>query len=276
MLGTPPPFVVPEPHVPPSPSPRSTGGALAWTWWGHASGLLEVDGVRVALDPVLSPRLFHLRRHLPLPAPDLEPDLVLVSHLHADHLHLPSLRLFSPGTRLVVPRGAAPLLGPLPHEVVEVAPGEATTLAGLAVEALPAHHDDRRLPGSRLRAPALGFRLEGPHHSAWYPGDTGLFDGLRDVAAVDLAVVPIGGWGPSLGEHHLDPVQAVEAVDRVGAKWAVPVHYGTLWPVGMTLARRTHQRLFVQPAGAFADEARHRLPAVRLDVPAPGVLLRGD
>ncbi len=256
------------------PQPRPEPAELAWTWWGHASGLLHLDGVRIAVDPVLSQRLFHLRRQLPLSMPELDVDLVLISHLHADHLHLPSLRRFAPRTRLVVPRGAAPLFRGLPHPLVEVTPGDSFSLVGLRIEVLPAHHDDRRLPGSRLRAPALGFRVAGPRHSLWYPGDTGLFDGLYDVTPVDLAVVPIGGWGPSLGEHHLDPVQAVEAVRRVGAQAAVPVHYGTLWPIGMRLARRTHQRLFVEPASAFGTAMRDRLPGVQLEVPDVGTRMR--
>ncbi|MFS3130723.1 MBL fold metallo-hydrolase [Nocardioides sp. Bht2] len=245
---------------------------LAFTWWGHASGVLELGDTRIALDPVFSRQLYHLRRRIELPAELRTPqaDLVLISHLHADHLHLPSLRRFAPTTRLIVPRGAAPLFASMPNPLTEVVPGELVHHGDLRIEVLPAHHDDRRLPGSKLRAPALGFRIADPVHSVWYPGDTGLFDGLADVAAVDLAIVPIGGWGPTLGEHHLDPSQAAEAIRRVGAEWAVPVHYGTLWPIGLEVARRTRQRLFVEPADRFTEEMRTVLPAVRLDVPAPG------
>lgn len=248
---------------------------LAFTWWGHASGVVELGDARIALDPVFSRQLYHLRRRIVLPAELRAPtaDLVLISHLHADHLHLPSLRRFDPATRLIVPRGAAPLFASMPNPLTEVVPGQQVRHGDVTVEVLPAHHDDRRMPGSRLRAPALGFRLADATHSVWYPGDTGLFDGLEAVAPVDLAIVPIGGWGPSLGEHHLDPRQAAEAVRRVGAEWTVPVHYGTLWPIGLDVARRTRQRLFVEPADRFTEEMRTLLPGVRLDVPAPGARL---
>ncbi|WP_235736570.1 MBL fold metallo-hydrolase [Nocardioides alcanivorans] len=201
---------------------------------------------------------------------------MLISHLHSDHLHLPTLRRFPATTEIVVPAGAGRLLRGFPHRVTELGPGMTTTRLGLTVQALPAHHPWSRFPGSRAQAPPLGFRVSGNGSSLWFPGDTGLFDGLDEVVEVDLALVPIGGWGPTLGEHHLDPVQAAEAVHRVGAQWVVPVHFGTYWPLGLEVARRTRQRLFVEPPSRFADEMARRLPGVRLDLPDPGAHLTGD
>ena len=83
------------------------------TWLGHAGVLVEVDGVRVLLDPLLTRRQGRLRRRGPLPDADVRrADLVVISHAHADHLHRRSLRLVagtSPAVPVVVPRGAAPL-----------------------------------------------------------------------------------------------------------------------------------------------------------------------
>ena len=77
---------------------------------------------------------------------------------------------------------------------------------------------------------------------------------MADVEPVDLALVPVGGWGPTLDEGHLDPEQAAEAVLRVGARWAVPVHWGTFWPAGLEyVARANHERLFVTPGRRFAE-----------------------
>lgn len=251
--------------------------SLDVTWWGHASSTITIAGTRIALDPVHPRQLAHLRRRVDVPPPPASSaDLVLISHLHADHLHLPTLRSFPVTTEIVVPTGARPLLRGLPHSVTEVAPHDSLVRRCVTIEALPAHHPPHRFPGSRLHAPPLGFRLSGGGSSVWFPGDTGLFDGLDAVREVDLALIPIGGWGPSLGEHHLDPSQAVEAIRRVGAQWAVPVHFGTYWPVGLELARRTRRRLFVEPPARFADELRGRLPGVRLDLPAPGDVLRSD
>ena len=205
-------------------------------WWGHASVTVELAGLRILTDPVLTNRVAHLTRvdHRPPPADAARADLVVISHLHADHLHLPSLRRLAPGTRVVAPHGAAALLRRLPGLVVdEVGPGDTIDVGGVQVTAVPAAHDGRRLPGSRHVGPALGFVLAGDGRRVWFAGDTGLFDDLAEIGPVDVALVPVGGWGPTLGPEHLDPVQAAEAVRRVQARDAVPVHFGTLWPVGL-------------------------------------------
>lgn len=244
---------------------------LGVTWWGHASTTVELGGVRVALDPLLAGRLVHLRRRTPLPPADAAlADVVLVSHLHLDHCHLPSLRRFAADVPVVVPRGGERLLADLGDRLLGVGPGETHRVGGVDVEVLAATHDGRRHPWARERPPALGFRVTGPATGAttgatsgatapapasfWFPGDTGLREDMREVAPVDLALAPVGGWGPSLGEEHMDPDEAAEAVRRVGARWAVPVHWGTFWPVGLErVDRATHHRLFVTPGQRFAD-----------------------
>lgn len=229
---------------------------IACTWWGHATTTVELGAVRVATDPLLAHRLLHLVRHAAEPGPDAaRADLVLVSHLHRDHLDLPSLARFAPRTPIVVPRGGEQLLARLGTDrVVPVEPGDVVERAGVRVEVLAATHDGRRQPLSRVHPPALGFRFESEAGSVWYPGDTELRDDLADVDPVDLALVPVGGWGPTLGEGHLDPEQAATAVRRVGARWAVPVHWGTFWPAGLhRVARANHHRLFETPGARFAD-----------------------
>ncbi|MEP7091921.1 MAG: MBL fold metallo-hydrolase [Nocardioidaceae bacterium] len=229
---------------------------LAATWWGHSSVSVVLGGVTVATDPLLTRRLLHLTRTGPLPTPAaLQADLVVVSHLHLDHLHLPSLRRFPPGTPIVVPRGAVAAVPQLRElAVVEVDAGETVEVAGMRVEALVAQHDGRRHNWARRDAPALGFRLSAGRSSCWYSGDTGVHDEIDAVQPVDLALVAIGGWGPTLGEGHLDPEQAAGMVARVGATWALPVHYGTFWPVVMRRVRPdTHRRLFVTPPERFLE-----------------------
>ncbi len=229
----------------------STLGAI---WWGHSTVTVEVAGVRLVTDPLFSRRLLHLSRASAAPGPAAAvADLVLISHLHQDHLHLPSLQAFDPGVPIVVPRGA-------PHAVpglsglhlVEAAPGDVLEVSGVTVEVLAAHHDGRRHNLSRHRVRALGFRVTAGARSVWYAGDTGWHDAIADVAAVDLALVPIGGWGPTLGAGHLDPHQAARAVALVGATWSLPVHHGTFWPVGMrSINPGNHRRLFEGPAEMF-------------------------
>ncbi|TWP35574.1 MBL fold metallo-hydrolase [Leekyejoonella antrihumi] len=248
-------------------------GRLALTWWGHSSTTVELDGVRIATDPLLTNRLAHLRRSGPMPGSRAaDADLILISHLHGDHLHVPSLRRFRSGAPVLAPPGAAAIIGRgATGPIYEMRPGEERNLCGLRIQVTAAFHDGRRSPLSRKGSPALGFRVSGVAHSVWYPGDTGLTEAMSQLASVDLALVPIGGWGPSLGEHHLDPVQAAEALRRVGATFAVPVHYGTFWPVGLRrLSPASHERLFVAPPTHFVAAAAHQTPATRVHVARQG------
>jgi L-ascorbate metabolism protein UlaG (beta-lactamase superfamily) len=246
------------------------------TWWGHATATVETGRTRVATDPVLGDRLLHLKRYAASPTRDApHADLVLISHLHRDHLHLPSLARFGANVPLVVPRGGERLLARIAGDrVVPVAPGDVVERAGVRVEVLPATHDGRRHPWSRDRPPppALGFRVEGESGSWWYPGDTELRDDMRDVEPVDLALVPIGGWGPTLEDGHMHPEHAAEAVARVGARWAVPVHWGTFWPRGLQrIARANHHRLFTTPGERFVDAMAGSATEVVVVVPGERV-----
>jgi L-ascorbate metabolism protein UlaG (beta-lactamase superfamily) len=153
---------------------------------------------------------------------------------------------------------------------VELAPGDTATVGGVRVRAVPAAHDGGRGPWSREQAVAIGFVVEGAART-WYAGDTGLFDAMAGLAPLDLALIPVGGWGPTLASHgHLDAMHAAEALRRVEAEWAVPVHYGTLWPIGMGRIR-TH--MFRDPGARFARQAATAAPDTRVRVLAQGETL---
>ncbi|MFF6779565.1 MBL fold metallo-hydrolase [Streptomyces sp. NPDC012510] len=235
------------------------------TWWGHATCTVEDSGTRVLTDPLFTRRLAHLRRRRGAPPPPeaAVADVALVSHLHADHLHVPSLARLAPGTRLVVPRGASrqvPGLRKLAHlRLCEVAPGDEVRVHDLVVRAVPARHDGRRLPVGPHRSPALGFVVEGCART-YFAGDTGLFESMaKEVGPVDVALLPVGGWGPYLGEGHLDAGRAAQALALLAPRSAVPVHYGTYWPIGMD-AVRPHE--FHAPGEEFVRLAAARAPDV--------------
>ncbi|MFE0763138.1 MBL fold metallo-hydrolase [Streptomyces smyrnaeus] len=248
------------------------------TWWGHATATVRDSGVTVLTDPLLVRRLAHLRRRRgALPPPDaVRADLVLVSHLHADHLHPGSLAMLPPGTRVVVPRGAvravpglrrlAPLL-----RLTEVVPGDEVAVGPVTVRAVPAAHDGRRLPVGRQVSPALGFVVSGEERT-YFAGDTGLFDGMAEaVGDVDTALLPVGGWGPFLGEGHLDARRAAEALTRLRPRSAVPVHFGTYWPVGLD-AVRPHE--FHAPGAEFKRLAARPAPQVEVHLLEHGQSVR--
>jgi L-ascorbate metabolism protein UlaG (beta-lactamase superfamily) len=232
---------------------------------------LEDSGVRLLTDPLLTDRLAHLRRAAgPRPVLPCAPDAVLLSHLHADHLHLASLRQVPGDPVFVLPAGTAGFvrtgLRRPGARCVELRPGEQTTVGALTVRAVRADHHAERGPWSRLRATPLGFVVEGALRT-WYAGDTGLFDEMGAIGPVDLALMPVGGWGPSLGEGHVDPAQAAEAVRRAKAATAVPVHYGTFWPIGMS---RVRPEMFHSPGAAFARHAATVAPDTDVRVLAHG------
>jgi len=203
------------------------------TWLGHATVLIELDGLRVLTDPVLRRRLAHLERAEAVAAASLPPlDLVLVSHVHYDHLDLPSLRRLGPlAARVAVPAGAARLLRRTKADsVVEMDEGSELELGVVRVRATHAEHRASRHPLAPV-LPSLGFVLSGTR-TIYFAGDTDLFEGMDAIAdPLDVALVPVAGWGPRLPPGHLDPARAAEAVRRLRPRVAVPIHWGTLKPV---------------------------------------------
>ena len=183
--------------------------------------------------------------------------MVLISHLHADHLHraVPApVRV--PACRSSMPRGGESLLSQARPGAgsAESCPATCSRSRGARITVLPATHEGRRGPQSKAVGPALGFRVDAAERSFWFPGDTELRDDMADVGHVDLALVPIGGWGPTLEDGHMDPVAGAAAVERVGATTVVPVHWGTFWPVGMkSVARANHDLLFRSPGERFVE-----------------------
>ncbi|GAA2954075.1 MULTISPECIES: MBL fold metallo-hydrolase [Streptomyces] len=238
------------------------------TWWGHATCTIEDSGVRLLTDPLFARRFAHLRRRRGEVPPPLAAvaDAVLISHLHSDHLHLPSLTRLAPGSLLVVPRGAVaavPGLRVLRRvrglRITEVAPGDEVRIGEVLVRAVPALHDGRRLPVGPHRAPALGYVVEGEART-YFAGDTGLFDTMSQaVGPVDVALLPVGGWGPYLGHNHLDAARAAQALALLAPRSAIPVHYGTYWPIGMD-GVRPHE--FHAPGDEFVRQAARLAPEV--------------
>jgi L-ascorbate metabolism protein UlaG (beta-lactamase superfamily) len=237
-------------------------------WLGHASVLVE-DRARILTDPLLTPTLLHLhRRGGPVPG-DLtrRVDAVVVSHLHVDHLHLPSLAMLEPGTPVLVPRGAGGLLRASALEVVEVEVGDVVPVGAAEVRVVPAVHDGARWPWSRTRADAVGFVLRG-ETTTYFAGDTSLFPRMAELAGeVDVALLPVGGWGPSLRGHHMGPRDAAWCLAMLRAGVAVPIHYGTFWPRGLSAVRR---RLFEAPGRLFAEHAAELAPTADVRVLPPG------
>jgi L-ascorbate metabolism protein UlaG (beta-lactamase superfamily) len=231
------------------------------TWLGHASVCIAIAGARLLTDPVLRDRVGPLTRRSA--GVDLESigsiDAVLLSHAHRDHLDLPSLRMLPGAVPVIGPQGSDALIGR--RKTLELAPTEEATVAGVTVRATPAVHEVRR--GGRS-VPAIGFTVDG---RIYFAGDSDLFPEMRALAPLDLALIPVWGWGPSLGEGHLNPMRAAEALRLLRPRVAVPIHWGTFFPAPLGL--RGHRSL-EDPPREFARHAAELAPDVAVRILEPG------
>lgn len=237
---------------------------LALDFIGHSTVLVELDGIRILTDPVTRSRVGPLRRVEPVPQRDRlhAIDAVLLSHLHWDHLDVPSLRDLGRHVPLIVSAGAgAWLRGAGFDDVREVAVGEVVDVGGVAVRVVPAVHSGYRPPLGPT-APALGFVIEGSR-SVYFAGDTDLFAGMGELGGpVDVALLPVWGWGPTLGRGlHMDPLRAAESLRLIRPRAAVPIHWGTYWPHAMG---RVFPERLIEPPAAFAEYASELAPDVRI------------
>ena len=249
---------------------RATTSFPSLTFLGHATVLLEIAGMRILTDPLVFERLLILRRTSTRLDPALHRDIdaVLISHLHVDHLHIRSLVEIGRGTRVIMPAGGERLLTGHGFTQVEgVRPGDVMTVGPVRVTATFADHDGRRPPLGPA-GPPLGFLLEEGPTKVYFAGDTDVFPGMSDLApGLDVAMLPVWGWGPRLGHGHMNPRRAAEALRLLAPRYAVPIHWGTLWPYGM--GRVVPGRL-TDPPREFARFARRYAPAVQVLLTPPG------
>ena len=112
---------------------------------------------------------------------------------------------------------------------------------------------------------SVGFLIEGATR-IYFAGDTDLFDGMRELAGrVDVAALPIWGWGPRLPPGHLNPETAAQALALIRPAIALPIHWGTLRSIG---AQRGFDQM--EPARRFAEAAAALAPETTVKVVPPG------
>ncbi len=251
-------------------------GRLGLEFIGHSTVLIGLDGIRILTDPVTRSRVGLLHRMEAVPHRDRLHgiDAVLLSHLHWDHLDVPSLRDLGQHVPLVVSTGAGTWLrGVGFDDVREIAVGEELVMGGIRIRAVPAVHSGYRPPLGPT-APAIGFVVEGSR-SIYFAGDTDLHAGMGDLAGtIDVALLPVWGWGPTLGRGlHMDPLRAAESLRLIRPRAGVPIHWGTYWPLAM--GRILSGRL-VEPPAAFAEYASELAPDVRILPTAVGDVIGWD
>jgi L-ascorbate metabolism protein UlaG (beta-lactamase superfamily) len=223
---------------------RPNDGALvrtlpaSLTWIGHATFLLRLGGKLIATDPIWSSRISGVVPRLSPPGLALEAapaiDVVTISHNHRDHLDAPTLRRIGPRALYVVPLGNGRLLRSLGLErIVELDWWQTHREGDLEITAVPARHWSMRYPWDRNDMLWSGFVFRGPEGAAYHAGDTGFFDGFAEIGErlgpLDHALMPIGAYAPRwfMQPQHLDPDEAVEAFEALGARHLVAMHWGT-------------------------------------------------
>jgi L-ascorbate metabolism protein UlaG (beta-lactamase superfamily) len=240
------------------------------TYIGHATTLLRLGGASILTDPMLRGGLGPLRRQGPAPDPGVPDaaDLVLISHLHRDHLDLPSLRRLPAGTPLVAPRGADRWIRKAgAEEVTQMDVGDSMMLDGLELMAVRAKHNGHRDGTRGARIQPLGYLIRRDDRTVYFAGDTDLFPEMGELGPVDVALLPIWGWGPSVGEGHLDPERAARAVEVIRPGVVIPIHWGTFYPAGLRWLKPEPLR---EPPREFARLVAERAPEVEVRIVEPG------
>ena len=257
----------------------TAGEGYRVTYVGHATLLIEIGGVRLLTDPLLRQHVMHLRRRsTPIPVNVYtNVDGVLLSHLHYDHFDLPSLRKLGKTTRVLVPVGAGILLRQQGFvNVEEVRVGVPIHFGSVTVTPTFALHSGTRGPFGPS-AETLGFivsHTSSPAHPLapttriYFAGDTDIFPKMADMAgSLDLALLPVWGWGPTLGAGHMDPLQAAEAARILAPRMAIPIHWGTFYPIAM---HHLLPSFLINPPQIFHAAVQKMAPEVAVHILQPG------
>lgn len=239
------------------------------TWIGHSTVMIRTGETWILTDPVLRGRTAHLRRRVRLLPEDwpARVDVILLSHLHLDHCDLPTLKKLGRDIPIFAPVGAGAWLRKHGfRQVEELAVGASRQVEVATVTAVPAFHSGHRVPFGPTAA-TIGYLVEG-RHTTYFAGDTDLFDGMAELGPdIDVALIPVWGWGRSLGPGHLDPERAALAAGLLQPRLAIPIHWGTLHPFGTGIRDR---RFLEDPPHQFAARARETAPDVEVRILAPG------
>src|SRR5690625_2854226 len=225
------------------PDCSGAAGPLSFTWLGHATALIEIDGYRVLTDPVFSDRcspsdaVGPKRLHPPpvelaaLPAVDV----IVISHDHYDHLDIDTVTGLARSQRapFVVPLGVGAHLrawGIPADRIVELDWDEHTTLGELTLTCTPARHFSGRFLTRNLTLWA-SWVIAGPGHRVYFGGDSGYTSSFRRIGAdhgpFDVALLPIGAYNTAWPDVHMNPEEAVRAHLDLSGGTLLPIHWCT-------------------------------------------------
>jgi L-ascorbate metabolism protein UlaG (beta-lactamase superfamily) len=251
-----------------------SGAPTRLFWIGHASFLLEMDGLRIVIDPIFGRAALVTPRVTPAAAQAEqlgEIAAVLVTHGHHDHLDPSSLVALAKANRgrtlFIVPTGLSAALPSECRPVVELSWWQHLELGPLRVHLVPAQHWHQRGPFDRNRRLWGGYVVEGTHR-VYHSGDTGYFGGFgaigRVYGGIDAACLPLGAYEPAwfMAAQHMSPEQSLAAYHDLAATHFVGMHWGTF--------DLSNEALDAGPRWLSQAVAAQGLPAAQFHVLAPG------
>jgi L-ascorbate metabolism protein UlaG (beta-lactamase superfamily) len=267
-VGTPAPRV--QPNLEQLRQPPPIGQPARLTWIGHASWLIQLDGVSLLIDPIFSDSLGPgIRRFVP-PALDVAQlpniDAQLITHNHRDHLDMPSVKAV--GRPVIAGLGLAALFAQSGLECSELDWWSETRVGPVTVRFVPSQHWSRRGLSDMNETLWGGFVIEGSRACLYHSGDTAYFGGFAEIGArsrpIDAALLPIGAYDPAwfMSKQHMNPEEAARAFTDLGARNFVAMHWGTF--------KLTDEPLDEPPARLAAEWQRRSLDPNACHVPAIG------
>jgi L-ascorbate metabolism protein UlaG (beta-lactamase superfamily) len=259
-----------EPDVAALATPPARGEGARLTWLGHASWLVQLDGVSLLIDPALRPTIAPLIRRNVAPGLTLKQlplvAATLVSHNHYDHLDMPTVRRV--GAPVISGLGMMRYFRRATLPVTELQWWGSTRVGPVTVHFVPAQHWSRRGLKDVNETLWGGFVVQGSSATIYHSGDTAYFEGFKEIGQrfprLDAALLPIGAYDPGwfMEKQHLNPEQAVQAYEDLGARRFVAMHWGTF--------KLTDEPLDEPPQRTEAEWSRRGLPRESLLVPAVG------